>query len=451
MVQRLVITVIRIITSTFFRRIDVVGIENVPAEGAVIFAGNHPNALMDGWLLTAKCGRWPLHFVANAKLWNYRLLVPALNATGAIPVYRREEHEGEVDNQKAFELLYDAIEAGHCMGIFPEGVSHAESKMFRLKTGTARIALTVAARGKTAVTIIPCGLNYIHRHRFRSQVLIEFGQPINVDDQWVEQYRADAQGTVRKLTDHLAGALANVTLNAPDWRTLRFTQTARRLYKPSSAVLSPAEYVELNRRFVDRYVELAGDPELQAFQDAVEDYQARLDMLGLKDHQLRKPITPGPAFRKLAARALLMLALLPLAIPGALLHLPVGWIAAMVGERFSYEMDDIATLKVFATILLLPILYVAIAVFIGFQFGIWWALVAVVGLAFSFFASVRLIEAEAGLFLSVLSVLRLARLGREVEDLRSTRAMLVSEVRGLVDRLVDPEVDRLFTERDFRK
>lgn len=451
MVQRLVITVIRIITSTFFRRIDVVGIENVPAEGAVIFAGNHPNALMDGWLLTAKCGRWPLHFVANAKLWNYRLLVPALNATGAIPVFRREEHEGAVDNQKAFELLYDAIEAGHCMGIFPEGVSHAESKMFKLKTGTARIALTVAARGNTAVTIIPCGLNYIHRHRFRSQVLIEFGQPINVDDQWVAQFRADAQGAVRKLTDHLAGALADVTLNAPDWRTLRLTQTARRLYKPSSAVLSPAEYVELNRRFVDRYVEHAGDPELQAFQDAVEDYQARLDMLGLKDHQLRKPIAPGPAFRKLAARALLMLALLPLAIPGALLHLPIGWIAAIVGERFSYEMDDIATLKVFATILLLPLLYIAIAVFVGFQFGIGWAIVAVVGLAFSFFASVRLIEAEAGLFLSVLSVLRLARLGREVEDLRNTRAKLVSEVRGLVDRLVDPEVDRLFTEQDFRR
>ena len=63
MVQLLVISMIRIITSTFFRRIDVVGLENVPADGAIIFAGNHPNALMDGWLLTAKCGRWPLHFV----------------------------------------------------------------------------------------------------------------------------------------------------------------------------------------------------------------------------------------------------------------------------------------------------------------------------------------------------------------------------------------------------
>ena len=123
MSQRLIIWIIRVITNTFFRRIDVVNIENVPIEGPVIFAGNHPNALMDGWLLTAKCGRWPLHFMANAKLWKYRLLAPFLNACGAVAVYSREETDGDVDNAKAFAKLYDVIESGNCMGIFPEGIS----------------------------------------------------------------------------------------------------------------------------------------------------------------------------------------------------------------------------------------------------------------------------------------------------------------------------------------
>ena len=182
MVHRMVIALIRIIANTFFRRIDVVGIENIPDEGPVIFAGNHPNALMDGFLLIAKCGRWPLHFMANAKLWKYRLLAPVLNAIGAVPVYRREEHDGEVDNQEAFERLYEVIEFGDCVGIFPEGISHAESQLVKLKTETARIALSVTARGQADVRIIPCGLNYIHRHRFRSQVLIEFGEPISIDN-----------------------------------------------------------------------------------------------------------------------------------------------------------------------------------------------------------------------------------------------------------------------------
>jgi hypothetical protein len=181
----------------------------------------------------------------------------------------------------------------------------------------------------------------------------------------------------------------------------------------------------------------------------VENYQARLDMLDLKDHQLRQPVTLGRAFRKVMLRSLTMLALLPLAIPGALLHLPVGWIAATVGERFSYEMDDVATLKVFATILLLPLLYIAIAIFTGLNYGPWWAVGAILALSFSFFASVRLIEAEASLLTSMLSILRLTRLGSEIDELRELRSTLVSTVRDLADRLADPNMTRLFTDKDF--
>ena len=451
MFHRLIIALIRLVANTFFRRIDVVGLENIPAEGPVIFAGNHPNALMDGWLLIAKCERWPLYFLANAKLWNYRMLVPILRATGAVPVYRREDHDSEVDNQQAFEKVYEIIESGKCMAIFPEGISHAESQLVKLKTGTARIALAVAARGKTHVKIVPCGLNYIHRHRFRSQVLIEFGEPIEVGEKWLRDYENKEQDTVRQLTEYLTQALRSVTLNAPDWRTLRFIQTARRLYKPSSADLTPGQYVELSRRFVDSYLLALDDPEMQAFRDEIENYQSRLEMLGLKDYQLRYPVTLGHAFRKIMLRGLMMLALLPLAIPGALVHLPVGWIAATVGERFSYEMDDIATLKVFATILLLPLIYLIIAIVVGMYFGIWWAAVAMIALSFSFVASVRLIEAEAGLFISMLSVLRLTRLGSEVENLRATRTALVNKVRALADRLADPTLPRMFAAQDFGK
>ena len=135
LLQLLIRLLVRVITNTFFRRIDVEGTENVPAEGPVVFAGNHPNALMDGWLLTAKCGRWPLHFLANAKLWNYRGLGPMLDASGAVPVYRREEHDGEVDNQQAFDRVFDVLQSGNAIGIFPEGISHADSKLSKLKDG----------------------------------------------------------------------------------------------------------------------------------------------------------------------------------------------------------------------------------------------------------------------------------------------------------------------------
>jgi len=449
MLQFFVIALVHLITGTFFRRIDVIGTENVPSEGPVIFAGNHPNALMDGWLLTARCGRWPLHFLANAKLWKYRGLGPLLDASGAVPVYRREEHDGEVDNQQAFDRVYEVLQSRNCMGIFPEGVSHVESRLVKLKTGAARIALESASRGTEDLAIIPCGLNYIHRHRFRSQVLIEFGEPIGIDEQWIRAYTDDQQGTVRKLTDRIGEALSSVTLNAPDWGTLRFIQAVRRLYKPSSAILTPVQYVELSRRFVDGYLEAMDDPDMRRMRRDVENYQSRLDMLGLKDYQLRQPLTLSVAFRRVFLRSLMMLLVLPFAIPGALLHLPVGWLVALVGERFSYEMDDIATLKVFSTMLLLPLLYAFVAMIVSFKFGLWWALFALFALPLSFFASVRLMEAEAGLFTSMQSLLRLARLGAEVDDLRATRAELATMVRDVVERRVDPELPRLFTSADF--
>ncbi|MEL7186779.1 MAG: lysophospholipid acyltransferase family protein, partial [Pseudomonadota bacterium] len=379
MLQRFVNSLIRIITSTFFRRIDVVGLENVPADGPVIFAGNHPNALMDGWLLTATCGRWPLHFMVNAKLWKYKVLGKMLDASGAVPVYPREEHGEDADNSAAFERLFEVVESGDCMGVFPEGVSHVETQLISLKTGTARIALTVAERGNVTVTIVPCGLNYIHRHRFRSQVLIEFGEPIVIDDEWLRRYKDDAPGTVRALTDYLADAIRMVTINAPDWSTLRFAQTTRRLYKPSGVVLSPKDYIKLNKRFIEGYLAAADDPALAAFRRDADNYQTRLDVLGIKDHQLRKEISIPKAARRLTMRALAVLLMLPLAIPGALLHLPFGWIAAAVGNRFSYEQDDVATLKVISTIAILPLVFIAIGLLVGRAFGPWWALVAIVG------------------------------------------------------------------------
>ena len=125
---------------------------------------------------------------------------------------------------------------------------------------------------------------------------------------------------------------------------------------------------------------------------------------------------------------------------------------ALIGHRrgrIAVTDDDIATLKVFAAMLLLPLLYIVIAIAVGVNFGFWWGLLVLIGLPFSFFASVRLMEAEAGLFTSMQSLLRLTRLGSELDELRTMRAELVSTVRQVAERLADPDMPRMFTERDF--
>ena len=63
----------------------------------------------------------------------------------------------------------------------------------------------------------------------------------------------------------------------------------------------------------------------------------------------------------------------------------------------------------------------------------------------------RLLEAEASLFNSILGLLRLTRLGSEVEDLRATRAALVNKVRMRVEQRADPDLERMFTTQDFKQ
>ena len=77
MLYRALVRFMSLVARTFYKRIEVVGLANVPADGAVILAGNHPNALIDGVLLMCHAGRTPVHFLGNAKLWKIPSARPA--------------------------------------------------------------------------------------------------------------------------------------------------------------------------------------------------------------------------------------------------------------------------------------------------------------------------------------------------------------------------------------
>ena len=449
MLYRALVRFLGLVARTFYRRIEVVGLEHVPARGGVIFAGNHPNALIDGLVLISQAGRAPVHFLGNAKLWRIPLLARLLDMLGAVPVLRREEHGRDADNRGAFARVEEILTRGGCVAIFPEGISHTDSHLTTLKTGTARMALDAAARREAEVTIIPFGLTYLSRHRFRSQALVHFAAPMPIDEQRLAAYQRDEAGTVRQLTEELRERLGGVTLNAPDWATLRFIHAARRLYKPVSAQLTPATYVDLSRRFVERYTRFAGEPDIQRLRSEIEAYQAQLDMLGLKDHQISHPVSAGMAMKRIVWRSALVIVLLPLALPGAIVVLPAAWLAATVGTRFSYDVDDIATLKVTTAVPVLLSAYALLSLAAGVVFGWGWAVLVMLLLPASCFAALFVLEKQAQLLASIRGIFRLASLSRDIEALSARRKQLVNAVRAAVDRYADPTIRRIFDAPDF--
>src|SRR5262245_63913398 len=84
---------LRLVTRVFFRQVEVAGLENIPATGPVLFAGNHPNSLIDPNLIITTCGR-KVHFAAKDTLFEGRIMRAVLRGLGAVPLARKVERDG---------------------------------------------------------------------------------------------------------------------------------------------------------------------------------------------------------------------------------------------------------------------------------------------------------------------------------------------------------------------
>jgi 1-acyl-sn-glycerol-3-phosphate acyltransferase len=163
----------------FFKDVEVVGASRVPSRGPVLLCINHPNNLIDSLLVAGVLPR-KVHYLATAALFRNPLIGRFLSACGAIPVYRKQDDPDKMDrNVDAFAACFRALERGDLIGIYPEGTTHAERRVQRIKTGAARIALDYQAAGRGApLALIPVGLTFEARKAFRGRVRVSFGEPI---------------------------------------------------------------------------------------------------------------------------------------------------------------------------------------------------------------------------------------------------------------------------------
>ena len=206
----------RTAVSVFYRRVDIEGREHLRPGRPTIFAANHSNALADVAVIVAKVPDFP-HFLAASSWWKRRSARMLFRLGGVLPVQRRSDAPGPHDNLRTFDACFRALADGACIAIFPEGVMNLDPTVRPLKTGAARIGLGAAELGVQGVVIVPVGLVYEDRGRFRSDTTLRFGVPIVMDD-WMKGYADDAFGTVGAVTRQLAEELARVTKPVPTCR-----------------------------------------------------------------------------------------------------------------------------------------------------------------------------------------------------------------------------------------
>jgi 1-acyl-sn-glycerol-3-phosphate acyltransferase len=119
----------------FFFRIRVEGMEHVPSDGPAILASNHVS-FCDSIFLPLVLRR-RLTFVAKAEYFDDPRTAWFFRAMGQIPIKRG----GGPASLRALESAADVLRAGHLFGIYPEGTRSPDGRLYRGRTGVARLAL----------------------------------------------------------------------------------------------------------------------------------------------------------------------------------------------------------------------------------------------------------------------------------------------------------------------
>lgn len=188
-------------------RPKVTGRENIPAHGPVILAANHLSA-WDTILLPAMIRR-KVRFAAKAELFapggspRHRVVAWFIKAIGQVPMDRG----GGRASVDGLAPILQTLAEGHVVGFFPEGTRSPDGRLYKGKTGVARVALHSGA------PVVPVGMVGTLVRRGRSGLptmrpQIHIGAPLRYPDLAAAP---DARDTTRWVTDDVMAAIQDLT------------------------------------------------------------------------------------------------------------------------------------------------------------------------------------------------------------------------------------------------
>jgi len=362
----------RLCARIFFRRVEVVGRENLPARGPLLLVANHHNSLVDPVLVLASTRR-PARFLAKNTLWKVPGVRQLLQLGAVIPVYRAQDGSDMNRNQQTFAACYRVLGAGGTIALFPEGVSHDAPHLARIKTGAARIAIgAMAEHGARDLRIVPVGLTFEAKGTFRSRALVRIGEPID-PGVVVERAEGDEVAAARALTEAVNEGLRRVTLNYPSRAEATLIEQAADLYGTRApelpARMALAEAFAVRQRFIEATARLREiDPQrVDAVADRIRAYAHSLAQMKVREEQLAARFPSEAVVAQVFGTAWLLIFWLPLALVGTVLgYLP--YRLCGVFASFTKTEDMPSTIKLFGGFFLFPLTW---AVWCGVAGSAW--------------------------------------------------------------------------------
>jgi 1-acyl-sn-glycerol-3-phosphate acyltransferase len=188
-------------------RIRAEGLENVPKKGAAIIAANHVSFL-DSFFIPLVIKRRKMTYLAKADYFKSWKTSWFFKSVGQISC----ERQGGSKSQQSLEIALDVLKEQHLLGIYPEGTRSPDGRLYRGRTGVARLALTSGA------PVVPVGLigtdevmpkaAKLPRLTGQIPVRVRFGKPLDFSRYAGQE--ADRM-VLRSVTDEIMFEIMNLS------------------------------------------------------------------------------------------------------------------------------------------------------------------------------------------------------------------------------------------------
>ncbi len=349
-------------TKAYFRSLTISGKDFIPkSDTPILFAANHPSSFMDSILLGAHIKR-SLFFLARGAVFKNKLLRPAFNQLYMIPVYKADLSPGQLHkNAGTFEKCHQHFGQNKTILIFPEGVSKTERRLRPIKTGTARIALGAEEKHnfELGLAIIPIGLNYSDPHLFKSDVLVNFGEPIQVSD-YKNAFIEDPREAVLQLTELIKFELEKRIVFIENDQLEKTIEQIETLYRGTLRAENSTEEkgtqdFRLSQDIAKAVVHYAKhEPAiLKNFEHKISTYVEDLDRSQLRDTQIR-----SSSIRFFGVRRLLYFLIgLPFFLFGFITNFIPFKLTGFIGRKIKIREDFVGAITIAVGLIVFLIFY----------------------------------------------------------------------------------------------
>jgi len=267
---------VRLGLKLYYREFKVLGYEKVPHGEANFLAVNHQNAFMDALVVAvATHGRHQPNYITRSDVFTAKTL-KFLELWKMLPIYRQRDGADYIQkNERIFARFIELLKMGDSLLIAFQAMDQMEGEDKNIK-------------------IIPVGLNYSHHLHLRSDMLLLFGDPLEVKD-YYDEYKENDRKALISLRNDLAAAMQENMIHIKSQEYYPTIEGLRMMASDELLAASPAKNKDSYQRFlvekdmiarVERALE-EGNIDREALKDKVSTYWEGVRKQGIRDHVVK--------------------------------------------------------------------------------------------------------------------------------------------------------------------